>query len=230
MLDSRFFMQLLMPALGALAVGLGAWTFTRADGANRLAAEGGRAPVSDGVHGAPADAGRAPGAGGVNALAADGPATRPGCDTFCTAPHAPRSAEAAWPVARSEDEWRGRLTKEQYRVLREKGTERPFTGAYWNHHEAGVYVCAACGAELFASKTKFDSGTGWPSFFQPVSEGAVARETDQAYGMVRTEVLCARCGGHLGHVFDDGPRPTGLRYCINSASLDFVPEKPAKPQ
>lgn len=121
----------------------------------------------------------------------------------------------------SNDEWRRRLTPEQYQVMREQGTERAFSGAYWNNHEEGTYVCAACGAPLFSSETKFESGTGWPSFYQPIERGRVEETRDDTLGMTRTEVHCARCGGHLGHVFDDGPRPTGLRYCIDSASLDF---------
>jgi peptide-methionine (R)-S-oxide reductase len=115
------------------------------------------------------------------------------------------------------------LTPEQYRVLRKKGTERAFTGAYYDHHEPGTYVCAGCGSPLLRSADKFDSGTGWPSYTRPAEEGAVAREQDRSLGMERTEVQCARCGGHLGHVFPDGPAPTGLRYCINSAALDFRP-------
>jgi len=123
-------------------------------------------------------------------------------------------------VEKSLAEWRRQLTPEQYRVTREGGTEVAFTGKYWDHHEDGVYTCVGCGLELFDSTTKFDSGTGWPSFWTAV-EGSVASHADRSFGMVRTEVHCARCGGHLGHVFDDGPRPTGLRYCINSASLGF---------
>lgn len=128
-------------------------------------------------------------------------------------------------IQKSEDEWKNVLTSEQFRVLRKKGTERAFTGEYWNNHEKGIYKCAACGTDLFDSDTKFESGTGWPSFWKPVAKENVASEDDNSLFMSRTEVLCARCGGHLGHVFPDGPRPTGLRYCINSAALKFEKTK-----
>lgn len=124
-------------------------------------------------------------------------------------------------IVRTEEDWKKILTPEQYRVLREKGTERAYTGEYWNHFEEGVYKCAGCGAELFSSDTKFDSHCGWPSYFTPLAGDRVIYKEDRSYGMIRTEVLCAKCGGHLGHVFDDGPEPTGLRYCINSVSLIF---------
>jgi len=122
---------------------------------------------------------------------------------------------------KSQDQWKTKLTKEQYHILREKGTERPFTGKYWDNHEEGIYYCAGCGTPLFDSKTKFESGTGWPSYNAPIKEDNVIKKKDISFGMTRTEVLCSKCGGHLGHVFKDGPKPTGLRYCINSLSLDF---------
>ncbi len=128
------------------------------------------------------------------------------------------------PTTKSDADWRAELSPEQYRVLRQKGTEQAFSGELWDEHRQGVYRCAGCDAELFASDTKFDSGTGWPSFYAAADPEAVATETDRTWFMTRTEALCANCGGHLGHVFDDGPNPTGLRYCINSAALKLEPD------
>jgi len=148
----------------------------------------------------------------VAALTAAGCATQPGL--------AQTPAQHTFPVVHSEEEWKKQLTAEQFQILRQKGTERAFTGKYFDNHEAGHYLCAGCGQLLFTSQDKFDSGTGWPSFVRPAEARSVVEEVDNSWG-VRTEVECSNCGGHLGHVFEDGPKPTGLRYCINSACLDF---------
>ncbi len=139
-------------------------------------------------------------------------------DNESTQPAQPAMAEK---IEKTDADWKKILTSDQYYVLRRKGTERPFQNDYHALHEKGIFVCAACGQELFSSDAKFDSGTGWPSFYQPITPGAIRTETDRSFFATRTEVLCARCGGHLGHVFDDGPKPTGLRYCMNSVAMKF---------
>ncbi len=136
-----------------------------------------------------------------------------------------RMGDTIVPVILTEDQWKAKLSPEAYRVLRQKGTEPAFTGDLWDNKKDGLYVCAGCGQVLFSSNAKYDSGTGWPSFFRPDDENLIKRDTDYHIGYPRTEVMCARCGGHLGHVFEDGPPPTGLRYCINSVSLGFIESK-----
>jgi peptide-methionine (R)-S-oxide reductase len=144
-----------------------------------------------------------------------------GCVTQSNEKENMKDNKTQFMVMKSEKEWKEILTPEQYRVLREKGTEPAFTGKYYDNENKGLYVCAGCGNELFHSDAKFDSGTGWPSFWMPVSEKSIIAQSDNSHFMHRTEVLCSRCGGHLGHVFDDGPKPTGLRYCMNSLALNF---------
>ena len=135
------------------------------------------------------------------------------------------SQQHKFPVSKTDAEWKKQLSPEAFQVARKEGTETAFTGKYWDNHEQGIYKCVCCGQDLFSSATKFESGTGWPSFYQPLNKEVVEEHTDSDFGMSRTEVLCSRCGAHLGHVFEDGPKPTGLRYCMNSASLDFVKAK-----
>ena len=144
----------------------------------------------------------------------------------CSQKNQSTTSTMAPPVVKTEEEWKKELSPEQFRILREKGTERAFTGEFWDHHDIGTYSCAACGQELFQSDSKFDSGCGWPSYFKAINELVISEEKDVSYGMVRTEVMCSKCGGHLGHVFPDGPPPNGMRYCINSGSLVFKPNTP----
>jgi len=144
--------------------------------------------------------------------------------SFCQVDQQEQS-KTQYEVTKSDDEWKSLLTPEQYEVLRQKGTEYAFTGEFYTNKKKGTYSCAGCGNKLFESETKYDSGCGWPSFYQPLDEEVVLKQVDKSHGMIREEILCAKCGGHLGHVFNDGPKPTGLRYCINSASLSFQHEK-----
>lgn len=155
---------------------------------------------------------------GATAAAPIGPEPAPGLSL-------PSDPATVTPIARTDAEWQALLPPGSYRVLREAGTERAFSGRHWNNHETGAYVCSGCGLRLFTSEDKFDSGTGWPSYTRPLSPEAVEIESDSSYGMKREEALCRRCGGHLGHVFDDGPAPTGRRWCINSGSLTFQPSQ-----
>lgn len=167
---------------------------------------------------------------GVVALAAGCNASRTEDVAITQAPNSPSATEQNMndKVTKTDEEWKKALTPEQYAVLRQKGTETAFTGAYWNTKDKGTYRCAGCGEVLFQSDTKFDSGCGWPSFYAPNSTNVITEAADNSHFMQRTEVLCSKCGGHLGHVFEDGPKPTGLRYCINSASIKFEEKEPEK--
>jgi peptide-methionine (R)-S-oxide reductase len=176
----------------------------------------------------------------LTACGARQPAAAPPTTPAATTETVPRDAPAPGAAAAlepnadgkvelSDEEWRQRLTPEQYRILREKGTERAFTGEYWDTKTSGTYACRGCGEVLFSSGTKYDSGCGWPSFYEPAADGLIDEHEDTSFGMIRPEVTCSRCGGHLGHVFPDGPQPTGLRYCINSASIELRPEEEAEP-
>jgi peptide-methionine (R)-S-oxide reductase len=146
---------------------------------------------------------------------------------FARSARPPKEAAMSPEIVKSEDEWKKELSPDRYHILREKGTEPAWTGTLLDVHDPGLFRCAACGVELFRSDDKFDSGSGWPSFTRAVDEGVINEHADKSFGMRRTEITCARCGGHLGHVFPDGPAPTGLRYCVNSLSLEFEPERPA---